>query len=145
MPLGTRILLSAAILCFLLLGIALAAGFRPLVPAAGLQVIYAEHEDFLADGSVFRKLRNDRFYVLYLPRARPAYRWWAVDFGGMTIRAINAPRSCRTRKFLLKNEPAGTSIDDRQRMGDWTWHFTDGGASFAGNGFTCSVRKNKTN
>jgi len=143
MTLGAKILLGAAVLCFLLLGLVLAAGVQPLAAAPALQVVYGEHEDFHADAAVYRrlKLRNDGFYLLHLPHARTAYRWWAVDFKSLTIRSVAPPRSLRSRKFLLKGEPAGVSVEDRARLGEWSWHFTEAGASFSGNGFTCSVRR----
>jgi len=143
MTFGAKILLGAALLCFLLFGIALALGIRPLAPAADLQVVYAEQEDFFADAAVFRPVRNGRLALVNLPRARPAYRWWAVDFASLTIRRTEPPRSVRNLRYLLKGEPGGIPVDDRGRMGEWTWHFTESGASFAGNGFTCSVRKKK--
>jgi hypothetical protein len=143
MTLGARILLGAALLCFLLLGLVIAAGLQPLAGTRVLQVVYGEHEDFHDDAVVYRRLkpRNDGFFLLHLPRARPAYRWWAVDFRDMTIRSIDPPRSAGTRRFLLRGEPAGIPVDAKDRMGEWTWHFTAEGASFAGNGLTCSMRK----
>lgn len=141
MTLGAKILLGAAVLCFLLFGIALGLGIRPLAPSTDLQIVYAEHEDFYADAVVYRPLRSGRYFLLNLPRARPAYRWWVVDFSALSIRNAEPPRSFRSLRFLLKNEPRGISVDDRERMGEWNWHFTEAGASFAGNGFTCSVRR----
>ena len=142
MTLGAKILLGAALVCFLLLGLAVATGLQPLIASGTMQAVYGEHEDFYDDAVVYRrlKLRNDLF-ILHLPRARPAYRWWAVDFGSMTVRSVDPPRSAGSRRFLLKGEPGGILLDDRTRMGEWAWHFTGSGASFAGNGFTCSVRK----
>jgi hypothetical protein len=142
MTLGAKILLGAAVLCFLLLGLVLAAGVQPLVATTSVQVVYGEHEDFHADAVVYRrlKLRNDGLYLLHLPHARPAYRWWAVDFKGLTIRSVSPPHSLWKREFLLRGEPAGVSVDDRAQLGEWTWHFTEAGASFSGNGFTCSAR-----
>jgi hypothetical protein len=141
MTLGAKILVIAAVLCLLLWGILLAAGAQPLVETGALQVIYGEHEDFFADAVVYQKVRNGRYYILHLPRARSAYRWWTLDFGDMTITAGNAPRSLGSRKYLLRGGHGGTMIDDKQKMGDWYWHFTETGAAFSGNGFTCSVRR----
>jgi hypothetical protein len=140
MTLGVKILVIGAVLCLLLWGIFLAAGAQPLLETRSLQVIYGEQEDFFADAVVYQKVRNDRYYILHLPRARPAYRWWTVDFGDMTITAGNAPRSLGSRKYLLRGD-RGTNIDEKQKMGEWYWHFTEAGAAFSGNGLTCSVRK----
>jgi len=59
----------------------------------------------------------------------------------MTIMLGSAPRSLGSRKFLLRGDGSGRSIDDRQKMGEWYWHFTETGAAFSGNGITCSIRK----
>jgi len=141
MTLGAKILVIAAVLCLLLWGIFLAAGAQPLFVTGSLQVIYGEHEDFFADAVVYQKARNSTYYALYLPRARSAYRWWTLDFEDMTIIAGSAPRSLGSRKYLLRGDRGGTKIDDKQKMGDWYWHFTETGAAFSGNGFTCSVRR----
>ena len=140
MTLGAKILVIAAVLCLLLWGIFLSAGAQLLRETGSLQVIYGEHEDFFADAVVYQKYRNDSYYILQLPRARPAYRWWAVDFGEMTITAGKAPRSMGSRKYLLRGDRGGRSVDNKEKMGEWYWHFTESGAAFSGNGFTCSVR-----
>ena len=141
MTLGAKILVTAAVLCLLLWGIFLGAGAQLLRESDSLQVIYGEHEDFFADAVAYQKFRNDSYFIVHLPRARPAYRWWAVDFKEMTLTAGNAPRSLGSRKYLLRGDRGGRSIDDRQNMGEWYWHFTEGGAAFSGNGLTCSVRR----
>jgi hypothetical protein len=143
MTLGAKILVSAAVLCLIVWGIFLAAGAQPLFVSGSLQVIYGEHEDFFADAIVYQKARKGSYYILHLPSARPAYRWWTVDLKEMTITAGNAPRSLGPRKFLLRRDRGGTNIGDSAKMGDWFWHFDESGAAFSGNGFTCSVRRSK--
>jgi hypothetical protein len=145
MPLGAKILTAAAILCLLLWGAFLALGAQPLKESGTLTVIYGENEDFYADAAVYQKMRNETLFLVHLPRARAAYRWWSVDFKNMTIIAGNAPRSLGSRKFLLRGEPNGAEIGNKDKMGDWFWHFTESGAAFSGNGFTCSVRKANSN
>jgi len=140
---GAKILAFAAVLCLTLWVVVLAFGAQPLRETDALRVIYGEGEDFFSDAVVYRKVRNDSFALLLLPRARPDYRWWLVDFRNMSISVIRSPRSLGSRKYLLRGEPGGTTLDNKARMGDWYWHFTESGAAFSGNGFTCSVRKNK--
>jgi len=141
MTLGAKILAIAAVLCLLLWGAFLGAGAQLLREAGSLKVIYGEHEDFFADAVVYQKFRNSSYYILHFPRARPSYRWWTVDFKEMTITSGKAPRSLGPRYYLLRGDRGGTKIDDRKNMGEWYWHFTETGAAFSGNGFTCSVRK----
>jgi hypothetical protein len=141
MTFGAKILALAAALCLLLWVGFLVIGAQPLVAANTLKIIYGEQEDFFSDAAVYQKVGNGGLYILHLPRARPAYRWWTVDFRDMAITVGGAPRSLGTRMYLLRGERGGTRIDDRQKMGEWYWRFTEGGAAFAGNGFTCSVRK----
>jgi hypothetical protein len=143
MTLGSKILVFAAVLCLLLWALFIITGAQPLQESKALQVIYGVQEDFFADAAVYRKVRNDTFFILYLPHARPAYRWWTVDFRDLTISAGSAPRTVGSRKYLLRGDRSGTKIDDRAKMGDWYWHFTETGAAFSGDGFSCSVRKNK--
>lgn len=142
MTLGSKVLALAAALCLLLWALFMATGAQPLRESKTLQVIYGEQEDFFADAEVYQKLRNDAFFILHLPRARPAYRWWTLDFQDMTISARSAPRALGSRKYLLRRDWGGTKIDDLAKLGDWYWHFTAAGAAFSGNGFTCSVSKN---
>jgi hypothetical protein len=145
MTLGAKILTAAAILCILLWGAFLALGAQPIREIKTMTVIYSEDEDFYADAAVYQKVRNDTLFVIHLPRARPAYRWWSVDFKNMTISMIGAPRSVRSRKYLLRGDQVGTAIGSNDTRGDWFWHFTEQGAAFSGNGFMCSVRKTKNN
>ncbi len=145
MTLGAKILTAAAILCLLLWGVFLALGAQPLKEISSLTVIYGEDEDFYADAAVYRKVRNETLFLLHLPRARPAYRWWSVDFENMTISLIGAPHSVGSWKYLLRGDQKGTAIGNKETKGDWFWHFTEHGAAFSGNGFTCSVRKAKSN
>jgi hypothetical protein len=137
----TKILLAAALLCFLAWGAVLAVGLQPLTAASGVQVIYGEQEDFFSDAVVYRGQGNGLRYLVYAPRARPAYRWWFVDFKELMIRRIEPPRTIGSRIFVLKRDLVGTNVADRDVLGDWNWHFADGGAAFSGNGFTCSVRR----
>jgi hypothetical protein len=139
----TRLLLIASLLCFLAWGAVLLTGLRPLQETSELQIIYGEHEDFFSDAVVFRKHNNDTFFVLHLPRSRPAYRWWTVDFENLTIAAVSPPRTLRSRTFIVNGDMSGTKVDDKETMGEWHWHFTETGASFSGNGFTCNVRRSR--
>jgi len=141
MTLGTRILVIAAVLCLIVWGVFLAVGAQPLFKTGSLQVIYGEHEDFFADAVVYQKARNSAYYIIHLPRARSAYRWWTVDFNDMTIALDGAPHSMGPGKYLLRGDQGGTKIGNAATVGDWFWHFDDSGAAFTGNGFTCSVRK----
>jgi hypothetical protein len=143
MALGAKILAAAAILCIVLWAAFLVVGAQPLTATDALQVIYGEHEEFFADAVVYTRARNGASYFLHLPRARPAYRWWNVDLKDMTITAGVIPRSLGSRKYLVRGDRGGIVIDNKEKMGEWYWHFTDAGAAFAGNGFTCSVRKTK--
>jgi len=143
MTLGAKILVIAAVLCLFAWGLFLVSGAQLLRESVALQVIYGEQEEFFADAVVYQKLRNDTYYILHLPRARASYQWWTVDFRDMTITAGKAPRSLGSRKYLLREDRGGRSVDDRQKMGEWDWHFTEAGAAFSGNGFTCSVRRTR--
>ena len=141
MTLGAKILVIAAVLCLIVWGVFLTTGAQPLFKSGSLQVIYGEHEDFFTDAVVYQKARDSTYYILYLPRARSAYRWWTVDFNDMTIAVGGAPHSLGHRKYLLRGDQGGTKISDTAKMGDWYWHFDESGAAFSGNGFTCSVRR----
>ncbi|MEK6742207.1 MAG: hypothetical protein AABZ15_01240 [Nitrospirota bacterium] len=145
MTLGAKILTAAAIFFLLLWGAFLALGAQPLKVTSALSVIYGEHEDFYADAAVYQKVRNETLYFLYLPRARPPYRWWSVDYKNMTISLIKAPRSIGSRKYLLRGDPKGADIGNKDNKDEWSWHFTEQGAAFSGNGFMCRVRKAKGN
>ena len=141
MTLGAKILTAAAILCLLLWGAFLALGPQPLKEAGSLTAIYGEHEEFYADATVYHKIRNETLFLINLPRARPSYRWWSVDFKNMTISSIRAPRSVGSRKYILRGGQEGNEIGKKDDGEAWYWHFTEQGASFSGNGFMCSVRR----
>lgn len=145
MAFGAKILTFTAILCILLWVTFLALGAQPLKETGSLTIIYGENEDFYADAAAYRKVRNETLFLIHLPRARPDHRWWAVDFKNMTISSIGAPSSVGSRKYLLRGDQEGTVIGNKDNKEGWFWHFTEGGAAFAGNGFTCSVRKDKSN
>jgi hypothetical protein len=145
MTLATKILPAAALLCFLAWGAVLFIGYQPLVPAADVQVTYGEQEDFFSDAAVYRRRGTDAPLLIHAPHARPDYRWWVVDFNDLVITRIAPPRSAGAEKFILKKGLLGTNIADRDALGEWYWSFTDGGAAFAGNGFTCSVRRARHN
>lgn len=140
MTLGAKILVIAAVLCLIVWGVFLATGAQPLFETGSLQVLYGEHENFYSDAVVYHKARNSTYYILYLPRARPAYRWWTVDLNDMTIAVGEVPHSLGPWKYILRGDQGGTRISDAEKMGDWFWHFDDLGAAFSGNGFTCSAR-----
>lgn len=143
MTIVAKILLAASLLCFLAWGLILAVGLQPLRAAADIEVIYGEQEDFFSDAAVYLKQGNDSQYLVHLPHARPAYRWWVVDFGDLVITLTGPPRTTGSRKYVLKIDLGGTNVADRKALGDWYWHFTGDGAAFSGNGFTCSVRRMK--
>jgi len=145
MTIGAKILTFSAILCIVAWVTFVAIGAQPLTESTVLKVVYGEGEDFYADATLYHKFRNETVYFLHLPHARPSYRWWAIDFLNTTIMTIPAPRSAGSRKYLLRGDHAGTVIGNKEKMGDWFWHFTEDGAAFSGNGFTCSVRKAKSN
>jgi len=141
MTLGAKILAAAAVLCLFVWGLFLGLGAQPLKKTGSLTVIYGEQEDFHADASVYQKVRNETVFLINTPRARPAYRWWSVDFNSMAIRSIDAPPSLGSQKYLLRRDQKGTELANKELMGDWFWHFTEHGAAFSGNGFMCSVKK----
>lgn len=144
MTLGVKILTAAAILCLVLWGAFLALGAQPLKEVISLTVIYGEDEEFYADAAVYRKIRNETLFLLHLPRARHAYRWWSVDLKDLKISLIGAPRSVGSWKYLLRGEPNGTMIGNKDNKDEWSWHVTESGVAFSGNGFMCSVRKAKS-
>ncbi len=141
----TKVLLAAAILCFLIWGFTLSVGLQPLVAASGFQVIYGDGEDFFSDAVAYRKVRNEFLLLLHLPRARPAYRWWTVDLKNEAIALSGPPRSLSERRYIVKGDLDGSNIADPTKFRDWYWHFTTGGASFSGDGFMCSVHKIRIN
>ena len=143
MTTGAKVILAAALLCFLIWGAAIAVGFQPLVAAVDVQVIYSEGEDFFSDAVVYQKARNRTFTVLNLPHARPAYRWWTVDFGSQVIRLSGPPRSLGSWRYVIKSDLDGATLDDKNKVGNWYWHFTGSGAAFSGNGFSCRLRNNQ--
>lgn len=135
-----KVILAASVLCFLIWGAAIAVGFQPLVAAADVQVIYGEGEDFFSDAVVYQKARNRPFTVMNLPHARPAYRWWTVDFREQAIRLSGPPRSLGRWKYVLKSDMVEATLDEMKKAGTWYWHFTGTGAAFSGNGFSCRLR-----
>ena len=141
MTLGAKILAVAAVICLLLWGAFLALGAQPLKENGSLAVIYGEDEDFYADAEVYQKVRNDTLLFVHLPRARPAYRWWAIDFQNATFAPIPSLRSMRSRKYLLRGDQEGPAIGNANDQGTWSWRFTETGAAFSGNGFMCSAKK----
>ena len=141
MSYGVKILIFIAVLCILLWVTFVALGAQPLKETGSLSIIYGENEDFYGDAAAYKKVRNDTLFLIYLPRARSNYRWWAVDFKNMTISSISAPSSVGSRKYLLRGDHEGTVIGSKDNKEGWFWHFTENGAAFAGNGFTCTVRK----
>jgi len=138
---GAKILTFTAVLCILVWVTFLAIGAQPLKKTGALTIIYGEDEEFYGDAAVYRKFRNDTLFLVHLPRARPAYRWWSVDFRNTTISMSGPPRSAGSRKYLLRGEPKGMVVGDKDGKADWSWHFTENGAAFSGNGFMCSVRR----
>lgn len=138
-----KILTFFAILCILAWVTFVAMGAQPLMESAVLKVIYGEGEDFYADASQYHKFRNDTVYFLQLPHARTSYKWWAIDFSNSTITAVPSPHSLGSQLFVLRRDQKGIAIGNKEAMGDWYWHFTEDGAAFSGNGFTCSVRRSQ--
>jgi hypothetical protein len=137
----SKVLLAAAVLCFVIWGATINVGLQPLVAVTGLQVIYGEGEEFFSDAVAYRKVRTPDVLILHLPHARPAYRWWAVDFRNETIMLSAPARSFRRWHYMLRVDVDGVNITDETRFPNWYWHFTAGGASVSGSGFTCSVKR----
>ncbi len=137
---AAKVILAVSVLCFLIWGAAIAVGLQPLVASTDVQVIYGEGEDFFSDAVAYQKARNKDFIVLNFPHARPAYRWWTVDLGNQVIRLSGPPRSFRSRKYILRGDLGGATLDDKNKVGDWYWHFTATGAAFSGNGLSCRLR-----
>ena len=136
-----KVLLAAAVLCFIIWGATIHVGLQPLVAATGLQVVYGEGEEFFSDAVAFRKVRDHDVLLLHLPHARPSYRWWTVDFRNEVI-VLSAPsRSFHRWHYALRGDLDGTNIADQTRFPNWYWHFTAGDAAFSGSGFTCSVKR----
>jgi hypothetical protein len=140
---GAKVLIAAAILCFVVWGVALSVGLQPLFAAPGLEVLYGEGEEFHADAQVLHKARNESFLLLHLPHARPDHRWWTVDLKQRTIARSGPPRSLGSLRYMLRGDLVGTKIGDGPPERDWSVRFPDNGAAFAGEGFVCSVRRNR--
>ncbi len=136
-----KVLLAAAVLCFIIWGTAIHIGLQPLVAVAGLQAAYGEGEEFFSDAVAYRKMRNHDALLLHLPHARPAYRWWTIDFGNETIALSAPPRTLRRWHYVLRGDLDGINIADQTMFPNWYWHFIGGVASFTGGGFTCSVKR----
>ena len=141
MTLGAKILISAAVLCLLFWFALIGLGVQPLFADKRTDVVYGEGEEFFSDAAAYRKFRNDHFLILHLPRARSTYRWVSMDFEDMTITLTKSARSLGSFKFRLKNDEKGTILQESGPGGEWFWHFTDQGAAFSGNGFSCRVRR----
>jgi hypothetical protein len=131
-------------LIFVLVIIGIAWIHRPmklLVPTSTVKVIYAEGEDFKNNGAAYRRgFRGGIFYV-HLPDVPPPFRWWVVDFNKMMIYSAPRPRSFLSLRYIFRKEPHGVQIDDRLKMAEWNWLFSEGGASFSGYSITCSVKR----
>lgn len=141
MAMGTKILVAAAALCLLLWFALMGLGVQPLTMDRGTEVIYGEGEDFYSDALVYRKQGNDRFLFLHLPRARPAYRWVSIDFRNTTLTLASPPHTLGSLRYLMKNDDQGTKIGAPGPAAGWYWHFTEQGAAFSGEGFSCKVRR----
>lgn len=113
---------------------------RPLMRDPRVQVIYAEGEDFKDNATAYRKIFDRGLVYLHLPEARPENRWWEIDFGKKTISSRDAVRSLVSVRYVFRDETPGLQIYNRGRTGEWSWRFSDTGAVFSGNGFSCSVR-----
>ena len=141
MTIGAKILAVLASLCVLAWVFAIVLGVQPIVPATELEVLYGVHEDFHADGAVFRKLRNRTFYIVHLPQATPGRQWWTIDFQDLVITDALPLRSLGGARFVLEGDLDGTPIAGDERTGIWRWHFTGDSVSFAGRSLTCKVRR----
>lgn len=141
MTIGAKILAALAALCFLAWALAFALGVQPLMRAAGVDVIYGVHEDFLDDGMAFRKFRNTALVVVHLPKAPPDRQWWTVDFENLAITGVSPPHSLGRSFYVIKGDLEGNAIAGDGTPGAWLWHFSGDSASFASRSFTCRVRR----
>ncbi len=138
-----KVLLGAAVVCFVLWGIALALGLQPLLVTKHDQIIYGEGETFYSDAVAYRKPRNDAFLIVNLPQARPAYRWWTVDLAKQAISLSGPPRSLGPARYVLKGDLDGSPIGGLPKFRSWSIRHGANGAAFSGDGFTCSIQRTK--
>ncbi len=136
-----KVLLAAAVLCFVLWGAVFSVGLQPLAVVTGLQAVYGEGEEFFSDALAYEKVGNRAVLLLHLPHARPAYRWWTIDFRNEVVELSAPPRSLRKWRYVLRRDIDGINLADQTRFPDWYWHFAEGEAAFSGSGFTCSVKR----
>jgi hypothetical protein len=137
-----KISISVSIFILLTAGVAVFYFVQPLAPTSVLEVIYGEGEDFFSDALVYNKTFDKNVFYLYLPSARAAHRWWVIDFNKPMIYASGPVRTLPfKRRYVLRDAAVGPKIEDRTAPGDWYWHFTQTGAAFSGNGFSCAVKR----
>ncbi len=141
MAVKTKVILIAIAVLFLAGFAVLLRYAKPLVPTSSVRVIYGEGEDFKADAVAYKRLFRRNVIFLHFPGARSAPKWWGIDFNNMMVYVMNPPRSLFSIHYVVQGKPLGVSIDTIGSAGDWSWQFTDTGASFSGNAFSCSVKK----
>jgi hypothetical protein len=112
-----------------------------LVPTSAVKVIYAEGEDFKNNGAAYRRGFRGGIFYIHLPDVPPPFRWWVVDFNKVMIYSAPRPHSFLSLRYIFRKEPHGVQIDDRLKMAEWNWQFSEGGASFFGYSITCSVKR----
>ena len=68
-----KILLAAAILCFLAWGAVLVLELQPLTAVRDVKVVYGEQEDFFSDAVIYRKRGNGFLFLIHATHASHAY------------------------------------------------------------------------
>ena len=140
MKLKTKIIITSLVVLVIVWSAGIIRFVQPLTRATNLRVIYyADSGEFKDNADAYEKLFNGGFYYLYLPNARPAYRWWAVDFSSMAIYSADAPRRLFSVPYVFRDHAPGIRLDDKVKLGEWDWQLTPDSASFSGSGFSCSV------
>ncbi len=141
MKLKTIILVSVSAILTIAGAVTFFRFVKPLVRPSGVLAVYTVGEDF-KNAAVYRPLFGKDRYYLYLPETGSSFRWWAIDFDDEAIYHPGRPRSLLFIPYVLRSDTLGVSLNDRvKNRGEWTWSFTARGASFAGNGVTCTVIK----
>ncbi|HLE39867.1 MAG TPA: hypothetical protein VI956_00010 [Nitrospirota bacterium] len=114
---------------------------KPLVPTSTVRVIYGEGEDFKADAAAYKRLFRRNIVFLHFPGARSAPQWWGIDFNNKSLYPLSHPRRLFSLYYVVTGKPLAMDIDSARPAGEWSRQFTESGASFSGNAFSCIVTK----